>query len=375
MKTNIEYRKEILGKCKRIVVKAGTRLLTDENQIPRLISQISHLRNKGIKVILVSSGAVGLGMKTLNLKKRPSKLSYVQSLAAIGQTKLMALYEKACTKAGFHSAQLLLTADDLRDRERHLNVQNCLNSLLSQNILPIVNENDPVSIDELKFGDNDILASLLATLTCSELTVILTTVDGFHYVNDDGEFGERVSVIKSISDEMRSAASGTDNAAMSIGGMKSKLRAAEIATSAGEYLWLADGRDPDIIQKVFAAEDVGTLFLPRRKKMDARRRWIGIFSRKCGKLTIDDGATEALLKGGRSLLPSGITGAEGNFKRGDTVEITDAKGIVIARGLSNYKADDCRLIMGFQSSEISKKLKQPSDEAVVHRNNLFVIKK
>ncbi|MFA6717078.1 MAG: glutamate 5-kinase, partial [Victivallaceae bacterium] len=247
-------RKKIINTCKRIVVKVGTRLLTDEHRIPVLISGISKLRRKGCQVMLVSSGAVGIGMKELGIEKRPSKLAQIQALAAIGQNKLMAIYDNECRRHDFKSAQLLLTAADLHSRERHLNVLNCINSLLDNDILPIVNENDSVSVDELKFGDNDGLAALLATMTRAELTVILTTETGLRERNNNGILGERISLVKKISSGMRKAAEGTDNAEFSIGGMTSKLNAARIVNTAGEYLWIADGRENDTIDRILNGE-------------------------------------------------------------------------------------------------------------------------
>ncbi len=368
-------RKKIIKDSKRVVVKVGTRLLTDKSRIPVLIKQIVRLRERGYDVLLVSSGAVGIGMKTMKLKKRPSKLSSIQALAAVGQNKLMAVYEAECRKHGFHAGQLLLTASDLQSRERHLNVLNCVNSLWAQGVLPILNENDSVSVDELKFGDNDVLAGLIAAMTRSELTIILTTVDGFHEMKGE-KLGDRISVVGSITDELRAWSSGTDGNAFSIGGMISKIKAAEIVTAAGENLWIADGREPDIIDRILDGEDVGTVFLPKEKKAQSRKRWIGIFSKTSGKLKIDDGAVKALSKNGKSLLPSGLISMEGSFKRGDTVDICDSKRRLIARGLTNYSSEDCLKIAGLQSSEIAGILNDMApDEVIVHRNNLFVMDK
>jgi glutamate 5-kinase len=373
---NKNARRKIINGAKRIVVKVGTRLLTSKSRIAPLITQIEFLREKGHDVMLVSSGAVGIGMKTLKMKKRPSKLSSIQGLAAIGQSKLMSYYEAECSRRGFHAAQLLLTADDLQDRERHLNVLNCINSLWAQGVLPIVNENDSVSVDELKFGDNDFLAGLLAVMTRSELTIILTTVDGFHEKKSNGELGKRISLVSELSDELKESASGTDSSTFSIGGMISKLRAAEIATSSGESLWIADGREPDIIKQIINAEDVGTLFMPKQKQVQSRKRWIGIFSKSAGKIKIDEGAAKALSKDGRSLLPSGISSVSGSFERGDTVDICTSKGKIIAKGLSNFSDSECKKIAGLQSSDIVAALNNAAaDEVVVHRNNLFLTDK
>jgi glutamate 5-kinase len=366
-------RKQIINNCKRVVIKVGTRLLTDEDRIPVLISGIRDFRKKGCQVILVSSGAVGIGMKELGLKKRPSKLAEIQALAAIGQNKLMSIYDDQCRKYNFKSAQLLLTTADLHSRERHLNVLNCINSLLEKDILPIVNENDSVSIDELKFGDNDGLAALLAAMTHSELTVILTTESGLRE-KDDGVLGERISLVKQISAKMRKAAEGTDNAEFSIGGMASKLNAAKIVNLAGEHLWIADGREDDTFEKILSGEDVGTLFVPNSDKMQARERWLHFFAKSKGHLVVDDGAANAICNRGSSLLPAGVKGVDGKFKRGDTVEIIDSKANIIARGLSNFDSVDAVAIAGKQSNKIFEILQRDSDDVIVHRNNLTLVR-
>ena len=365
-------RKQIINDCKRVVIKVGTRLLTDTHRIPVLISGINKFREKDYQVILVSSGAVGIGMKELGLKKRPSKLAEIQALAAIGQNKLMSIYDDQCRKHNFKSAQLLLTTADLHARERHLNVLNCINSLLENDVLPIVNENDSVSVDELKFGDNDGLAALLATMTRADLTIILTTESGLRE-KTDGVLGERISLVKEISAKMRKSAEGTDNAEFSIGGMASKLNAAKIVNMAGEYLWIADGREYDTIDKILSGEDIGTLFLPKSDKMQARERWLHFFAKSKGHLTVDDGAVNAICHKGSSLLPAGVKAVDGKFKRGDTVEIIDCKGVIIARGLSNFDSIDAKAIAGKQSNKIFEILQRDSDEVIVHRNNLTLV--
>jgi len=370
---SMDYRKLIVEHGRHLVVKVGTRLLTDPQRIPGLIAQIAKLRERGFRVILVSSGAVGTGMRLLKLEKRPKKLAEVQALASLGQSQLIALYNDECQKFGFHAAQLLLTADDLRDRKRHLNVSNCLHSLVERNILPIINENDAVSVAELKFGDNDILSALVATMTRAELTVILTTECGLRE-RVNGVLGNRISVVEKISDTMKASAQGTDNSNLSVGGMSSKLKAAEIVTTSGDFLWVADGRVDNILLKIADGEDVGTLFVPLKPNhLESRKRWIKFFSRRKGRLTIDDGAVQALIKRGKSLLPSGVTGIEGDFKRGDTVEIVTVKGEVIARGLSNYSSEKCRLLAGHKSKDIVTLLKVPGDDELVHRDNMALV--
>lgn len=367
---NLAVRRELWKSTRQVVVKAGTRLLTDRQAIARLVSGIALLRETGKRVLLVTSGAVGMGMRALELGKRPKELARVQALAAIGQCQLMAIYDEECRKRGFKTAQLLLTAADLRNRERYLNVMNCVNAIWDSGVLPIVNENDSVSVSELKFGDNDTLAGMLASITDSRLTLILTTEQGLREREQDGTLGKRISVVEELSEPLLSLAGGTDNLELSIGGMRSKLHAAEIVTSAGDYLWIADGREDGIFEKILAGEDVGTVFLPRARRIPGRKRWIRFFSRVSGSLLIDEGAAKALLEEGRSLLPSGLRFVSGVFKRGDTVEISGPDGIPFARGLVNFDAADCLRICGLGSAQVHAILGQNVDEEVIHRDNL-----
>ncbi len=373
MNKNVTLRKKLISRCHRIVIKAGTRLLTDPKAIPLLIDQIAALRKSGHQVIFVSSGAVGTAMKMLKLKKRPSHLSEVQALAAMGQVKLMSIYQEECQKRGFHAAQLLLTADDLRARERHLNLENCIEALLAMDVLPILNENDPVSVDELKFGDNDSLASLMGSMTRADLTIILTTVNGLLRPNPDGTLGERISVVQGVTQEQHDMATGTDDGNFSIGGMTSKLKAAEILNSAGEALWIADGRDARILERIFNGDDVGTVFLPAEEhKMEAKKRWINTFSTAKGTLVIDSGAAQAIRRTPCSLLPVGLVGVRGTFRRGDIVELRSVSGKLIGKGKTNFKSSDCRKLLGRQSAELRTIFGCDVDEEVIHRNNMVV---
>jgi len=373
MNKAIELRKLAISKTKRVAIKVGTRLLTDSTKIPILLDQIHKLRNKGYQVILVSSGAVGIGMKTINLPKRPQQLSKIQALASIGQGKLMTLYEDAGAKLGFHVGQLLLTLNGVQDRGQHLNMLNCINTLLDMDILPILNENDSVSVDELTFGDNDQLAALVAAMTKCQVTIILTTVDGLHDIDKNGELGSRISLVEKLTPDIRKLAKGTDDGEVSIGGMKSKLKAADIATGAGEYLWVADGRDLDVIEKIFNAEDVGTLFIPSTEKlMSSKKRWLSFFTKTRGQMFIDNGAVNAIVCNGKSLLPSGIKSIFGDFKRGDAVEILSVNGDIIAKGLINYNTTEVRQISGLNSDEIINALGYSGDPEVIHRDNLVL---
>ena len=365
-------RRELIKHTRQIVVKAGTRLLTDPARFHELIAGIAALRAQNYKVMLISSGAVGTGMRSLGLAKRPRQLSEVQALASIGQGKLMALYDAECQKYGFQTAQLLLTADDLRQRSRYINVANCISALWRHDVLPVINENDSVSVDELKFGDNDTLAGMLGAVLGAELTIILTTEQGLRVRNADGSLGERISLVKKITPEMIASAGDTDNNAMSVGGMISKLRAANLVTEAGAHLWIADGRESGILEKIIAGADIGTLFCPRRSKLHSRQCWLKFFAKASGTLTVDDGAGKAIQSGGKSLLPSGVTAVSGAFKRGDTVEIATADGEVIARGLCNYSSIECRDLRGKHHDEVVDLLGSYADAELVHRDNLVL---
>ncbi len=358
-----------MAECRQIIVKAGTRLLTDPESIPQLIRGIAMLRKQNYQVLLVSSGAVGTGLKELGMSKRPRRLSEIQALAALGQSKLMALYTKACMAEGFLPAQLLLTRDDLRHRDRYLNVQNCIQSLWAHDILPIVNENDSVSVDELKFSDNDILSGMLAAMTQSQLTIILTTESGLRR-RENGVLTDRISVVSDINDDIMGMAGGTDDATFSVGGMASKLNAALLATRAGGHLWIADGRDKDVLFNIVEGKDIGTLFLPQGDKLHSRKLWIDSFAEVLGRLVIDDGAAKALVVDGSSLLPSGIKQVHGHFEVGEAVEIVTRKGEIVARGLVEFNSEECYKIRGLRATEITETLGHAAPSVVVHRDKL-----
>ncbi|MDD3885678.1 MAG: glutamate 5-kinase [Victivallaceae bacterium] len=371
--SDLAVRSELLKNLHCVIVKAGTRLLTDRASIAELVNGIAAVRERGCKVLLVTSGAVGVGMRSLGLAKRPRELAKVQALAAIGQSRLMAIYDEECRRHGFFPAQLLLTAADLHKRERYLNVMNCINSLWDDGVLPVVNENDSVSVDELKFGDNDTLAGMLGSLTGAELTVILTTEQGLRERDAEGKLAGRISVVRNLTDGIRAMAGGTDNSEFSIGGMSSKLRAADIVTSSGQYLWIADGREKGILDAIMRGDDVGTVFVPGPHRIPGRKRWITFFRRVSGRIVVDDGAARALRERGKSLLPSGAVGAEGDFRRGDAVEVADASGAVFARGLVNFDADECRKTLGCRSAELHTILGADADEELIHRDNLTLL--
>ena len=372
-------RSAVLSKTRKIVLKVGTRLLTGDKtssksqRVFQLVEAVAGLRKKGYDVILVSSGAIGAGMTVLGSSKRPRQLPRLQSYAAVGQCRLMYLYETACEKFGFHSAQILLTSDDVQDRERHLNVTSCLNALLAKGVLPVINENDSVSVDEIKFGDNDTLAASVAVMVKADLTLLLTTVDGLHETAN-GEFGRRISVVNEITPEITGMAKGTADPNFSVGGMTSKIQAANAVNRAGETLWIADGSDFNITGDIVAGKDVGTLFLPvKNTPMRGHQRYLAFFADYNGSIVIDPGAVKALTKEGRSLLPKGIIDAAGQFQRGDTVRIMTADGIEIARGMCNYSKEEVLKIRGAHSREIDNILGyQAIDNTVIHRDRMVI---
>jgi glutamate 5-kinase len=328
----MKLRQEILGNVRRIVIKLGTGLLTDaENQlalpqIERLVEQFATLHRQKRQVIIVSSGAIGAGMAELGLKQRPKRLDELQAAAAIGQSKLMAVYDTIFGKFGIHVAQVLLTHDDLKNRTRHLNARNTLETLLTRGIVPIINENDTVSVDEIKFGDNDRLAALTATLIDADLLVILSHVEGL--LQD----GTVVPSVAEINRDIEKLAGGTDRAT-SVGGMRSKIEAAKIVTRAGIPMIIASGERPNVLPDLLASKEVGTVFLQRSAKLASRKRWIAFFQRPAAVLRVDDGAKRALCADGKSLLAKGIIAIEGKFERGDIVSICDKNDVEFARGL------------------------------------------
>ncbi len=380
MNRPVSYRENVIRNCKRLVIKVGSRLLSEiaapegQSGVKHLISQISTLRGKNIDVVLVSSGAISTGMERLEITKRPRDLPRLQALAAVGQSRLLSRYEDACTSFGFHCAQVLLSYDDLHHRQRQLNVCNCLYALLRQNILPIINENDTVSVDEISFGDNDKLTALVATMIRADLTIILTTVDGLMDY-DSGGGGERLSTVSKIDRRVRGLAKGTDGNAITSGGMISKLDAAQICMGAGESLWIANGRDPKILEKIFRSEDVGTLFYSGRARLRGSKRWLAFFTNPKGTVIIDDGAATALTQSGKSLLPSGIIECNGRFKMGDTIAIQDRAGGMVGMGITNYKSDDIETIKGLRTNEISRILGNRMYEEIVHRDNMVILDK
>jgi glutamate 5-kinase len=357
-------RRELLKSATRIVVKLGTGVLTDDRKQPdlaqmeQLAGQLAGQCRAGREIVIVSSGAVGSGMGALGYKKRPGQLSELQACAAVGQSRLMATYEKLFARHDVHVAQVLLTHEDLRGHERHLNARNTLVTLLRHGVVPIINENDAISTTELKFGDNDRLSALVASLLPADLLVILTTVDGV--IENFGKANARtISEIEQIDAAVERLAGGTDSDT-AVGGMASKIQAAKIVIRSGIPLVIASGRKHDGLARVLAGEEEGTLFIPQPAKLQGRKRWIAFFHHPKGTLYVDEGAKTALREKGKSLLPPGVARCEGEFASGDVLRICDLDGTEFARGICN-----------FSSAEINGR--QLARAEVVHRDNLVIL--
>lgn len=355
------------------MVKVGTNVLSrdddtlDLERVEALAEEIASLQEDERRVILVSSGAVGAGMGLLGLKERPTALPQLQACAAAGQAKLISHYDKAFQRHGSHAAQLLLTANDFKQRHRYLNVRNTLYSLLDFGAIPVVNENDTVSIAGIRVGDNDRLAALVAGLLEEPLLVVLTVASGLLNGPPSDPTSERIPVVESLDDETLAMADDT-RSSRGTGGMRSKLEAIASAVSSGITTVIADGRDTNVLSSVVRGDDIGTLFLGAKSSLAAWKRWIAHAAAPEGELILDDGAVNALVNDGRSLLPVGVVRISGKFRRGDVVTLCDRTGREFARGLTNHDWDEASAYIGRPSSELSI----AADPALVHRNNLVV---
>ncbi len=379
--THLSERKKLTS-AHRVVVKIGSRALVQSNGRPdtrrmsALVDGIAALHREGREVIVVSSGAIACGLQALGMKKRPDDLPTLQMAAAVGQSRLMAAYDKLFTRKKCRIGQVLLTHDDLEHRRRHLNARNTMLKLLEHGVIPIINENDVVSVDEIKFGDNDALASRSAMIVEADLLVLLTTVNGFRATDAKGR-SRKVDFLPDVTSETLSHAKGKGSA-FSTGGMASKLTSAAEAAHMGTTVVIANGRQDGILQKIVSGANVGTLIpasgtaTDTPNAMNHRRRWVAFFHHAQGRITVDDGAREALLQRGKSLLPVGIRDVSGDFSPGDLVEILDLAGQRIAQGLSEYSSAELRLLKGLKTEKIRELLGTESPGEVIHRDNLVI---
>lgn len=373
----MSLRQELVRRARTIVVKVGTNVLStdddrlDSDRIASLAEQIRGLVESGRKVVLVSSGAIGAGMGLLGLRERPKDLSHLQAAAATGQAHLIHLYDKHLRPHGFHAAQLLLTANDFKSRARYLNVRNTLLTLAEFPTVPIVNENDTVSTEEIKLGDNDRLAAMVANLIRADLLIVLSVVDGLLTGDPTDPASQRIPLVERFDEELMSLV-GASKSSRGTGGMRTKLEAVQTATAVGTNVMIANGKRPQILDEIFAGEDVGTLFLAEQEAVPAWKRWIGYTLPPKGKLVLDDGARRAVEQQGKSLLAIGVTAVEGAFEKGEVVSLVDLRGEEFARGLTNYDSGTAGRVAGKRAEEISALLGAMRYDEVIHRDNLVV---
>lgn len=374
-----KLRKEIISKARRIVIKIGSAVLTNDNGINTsfvadLAREISLLRQQGKEIIVVSSGAVAAGRKKIKMNEASLSMKEKQALAAIGQSSLMRTYEEAFNFYELRAAQVLLTHDDLSHRDRYLNVRNTILTLLEFNVTPIVNENDTVSVEELRFGDNDNLAALLTNLLEADLFICLTDVDALYDKNPQQDKTARpLHLIPEINDEIIAMA-GNSNSLFGTGGMQSKIKAAKIVHDGGGSSIIGPGRTDRVLQKLLNGDSFGTFFLPCKERMKSRKQWIAHVLKPKGTIVLDDGACQALAERGKSLLPSGIKTVEGSFGRGDAVELVNSEKIRIGVGLVNYKKVDVEKVKGLHSEEMESQLECFDSVEIIHRDNMVIVK-
>lgn len=370
--------RSVLNSYNHIVVKVGTSSLAYDSGklnlacIENLVRQMADLHNQGRKVILVTSGAIGAGAGKIGLKSRPRTIPEKQACAAVGQGMLLHMYEKIFSEYGITVGQVLLTREDFADRRRFLNARNTLRALLRFGVLPIINENDTVAVDEIKLGDNDNLSALVAGLIDFELLVMLTDTDGLYTANPRLDPEARLlSSVDEITPDIEQLA-GAAGSRLGTGGMVSKLHAVRVATHSGITAVIARATEDNVLRRVLSGEEIGTVFWPVTTKMENRKQWIAYSTTVRGRIVVDEGAARALLENGKSLLPSGVVGVDGVFEMGSTVSIVNPEGHELARGLTNFSSEEVERIKGCKTGQITKILGCKRNEEIVHRNNMVL---
>ena len=364
--------------AKRVVAKVGSALVTnggvglDRIAIARWASDVAGLRARGVEVIFVSSGAVAEGMARLGWSERPKAMSELQAAAAVGQMGLVNVYEQAFAAHGLHTAQVLLTHEDLADRKRYLNARSTLLALLKHNVIPIINENDTVTTDEVRFGDNDTLGALVANLIDAQVLLLLTDQRGLYSADPRKDSGAQFISVGRADDAQFEAMAGGTGTGISRGGMLTKIQAARRAANTGIHTVIASGHEENVLQRVLGGESLGTLLYAPEASLAKRKSWLADHLQLRGKVTLDAGATKALLHGGRSLLPIGVIAVAGDFERGEVIGCIDESGRELARGLSNYSSAEALRIMRKPSSEIESVLGYIDEDELIHRDNLVV---
>jgi len=363
---------------KRLVIKIGSNILAsaemglNAKRLHAVVKDISGVVDKGYEAVVVSSGAIAAGLRKLGLKEKPKDIRLKQAAAAIGQSSLMRAYEQNFADFSKKVAQVLLTRDDIANRLRYINAKNTLFALMSYDVIPLINENDPVAVDEIKFGDNDMLAALVAGLVEADMLVMLSDVDGLYTKDPEYKDAELIDTVSEITPEIERLAGGR-RSAVGTGGMYSKLLAARQANSYGIPVVVINGRKSGLLVRFFEGEKVGTYFKPRRQRLSSKKGWIAYGVKSKGAIYLDDGAVKALTEQGKSLLPSGIIRIEGHFEVGDYVRCLSKEGRKIAKGLTNYSSKDIEQIKGRKTSDIEKILGYKYSDEVIHRNNLVVV--
>lgn len=371
-------RKDIVTRARRIVVKIGSAILAglhgedlDEGVFINLARGVCEVKRASKEVVLVTSGAIAIGMKRMGLKERPRSIPERQAVAALGQGHLMALYEKAFSTFGERIAQILLTHDDLGNRPRFLNARNTIMTLLGYDIIPIINENDTVAVEEIKFGDNDHLAALVTNLVEADLLVILTDIDGLY--ERDPKKDKTAKLIPLIEDVDHLVVEEGSMGVYGVGGMASKVESAKKAAHFGIPTIIANGKDRGVLKEIIHGSVIGTLFLPVEDRLTSRKHWIAFSTRPTGRIMVDDGAKRAIMEGGKSLLPAGVKRVEGGFEAGEAISLADLKGREFARGLVNYSSSEIERIKGLKTGEIEGVLGYKYYDEVIHRDNLVVL--
>ena len=376
---NKDIRRKILGKGRRIVVKVGSSILASIEKglhyevFSHLTKEISDLKRQGYEIVLVSSGAIAAGMEKLGYKTRPQAITQKQATAAVGQTRLMNIYEKYFSRSQQMVAQVLLTHDDLSHRRRFLNARNTLLTLLELGIIPIINENDTVVVDEIKFGDNDNLSALVTNLIGADLLIILTDIEGI--CDSDPRVNPRAKCIPLLEDidvNMEGIV-GETKSEMGVGGMISKIQAARKASRFGIPTVVAQGTKDGVLHQILKGKEIGTLILPKEEALSSRKHWIAFNPKPKGDVIVDDGAKKAIVQKGKSLLPSGVVKIRGAFDRGDLITCLGPRGKEFARGLVNYSASELEKIKGLQSDQIETALGYKYSDEVIHRDDLVVL--
>jgi glutamate 5-kinase len=363
---------------KRLVIKIGSNILASAEQglntkrLRSITEDISHAIDMGFEAVIVSSGAVAAGLKKLGLKGKPDDIKLKQAAAAIGQSSLMWAYEHHFAEFDKKVAQVLLTRDDIADRQRYINAKNTLFTLISYGVIPLINENDPIAVDEIKFGDNDMLAALAASLVEADMLIILSDVDGLYSKDPKYKTARIIKCVEKITPDIEKLA-GSKGSTVGTGGMYSKVLAAKQAADHGIPVVIINGRKNGLIKKLLQGNKVGTYFQPKKQKLSSKKGWIAYGVKSKGAIHIDEGAVKALTSMGRSLLPSGITRVEGNFEVGDYVRCVSKTGKKIAKGLTNYSSKDLARIKGKKTSEIDKILGYKYSDEIIHRDNLVVV--